>query len=101
MGKFDAERLMWFPARLSSERMKAMVLDEFARRDIWAGHPEMWYSNLASRKHRQRVHLRHPPRDDGRGLVKAGDTLLRMVPESSRFTTSFTHFRAVSAAELG
>ena len=32
------------------------------------------------------------------GLIKDGDTLLCMVPESGRFVISFMHLTAVSAA---
>ena len=34
------------------------------------------------------------------GLIKDGDTLLCMVPESGRFVVSFMHLTAVSAATV-
>ena len=34
------------------------------------------------------------------GLIKEGDTLLCMVPESGRFVISFMHLTAVSAASV-
>jgi 3-oxoacyl-[acyl-carrier-protein] synthase-3 len=34
------------------------------------------------------------------GLIRDGDTLLCMVPESGRFVVSFMHLTAVSAASV-
>ncbi|MFJ4657448.1 3-oxoacyl-[acyl-carrier-protein] synthase III C-terminal domain-containing protein [Nocardia sp. NPDC088792] len=100
MRKFDPEQVTWFPAHYSSERMKTMVLDELDRRGIWAGRPEMWYSNLTRVGNIGSasifVILDEMLTD---GLIKPGDTLLCMVPESGRFAVSFMHLTAVSAPE--
>ena len=48
LGKFDPSTLTWIPAHYSSERMKTIVMKEFARRGIDGGGPEKWYSNLTS-----------------------------------------------------
>jgi 3-oxoacyl-[acyl-carrier-protein] synthase-3 len=99
LGKFDPSTLTWIPAHYSSERMKTIVMKEFARRGIDGGRPEMWYSNLTSVGNigsasiyvilNEMMEL---------GLIKDGDTMLCMVPESGRFAVSFMHLTAVSSA---
>ncbi|WP_327141739.1 3-oxoacyl-[acyl-carrier-protein] synthase III C-terminal domain-containing protein [Nocardia sp. NBC_01327] len=98
MGKFDPEQVTWFPAHYSSERMKTMVLEEAARRGIWTGRPEMWYSNLAEVGNIGSASI-FVILDDmlTEGMIKAGETLLCMVPESGRFAVSFMHLTAVAA----
>ena len=92
-------RVTWIPAHYSSERMKEIVFKEFARRDITAGRPEMWYSNLTSVGNIGSAAI-FVILDEmmTEGLIKEGDTLLCMVPESGRFVISFMHLTAVSAA---
>ncbi len=98
MGKFDPNALTWFPAHYSSERMKTMLFGEFTRRGVVAGSPEMWFSNLTRVGNIGSaaifVILDEMMTD---GLLKEGDTLLCMVPESGRFVISFMHLTAVSA----
>ena len=99
MGKFDPKTVTWFPAHYSSERMKTMVFGEFSRRDVAAGRPEMWYSNLTRVGNIGSAAI-FVILDEmmTEGLIKDGDTLLCMVPESGRFVVSFMHLTAVSAA---
>ncbi|RJO72547.1 hypothetical protein D5S18_22515 [Nocardia panacis] len=96
LGKFDPQQVTWFPAHYSSERMKTMVLDELDSRGIWAGRPEMWYSNLSRVGNIGSasifVILDEMLND---GMISPGDTLLCMVPESGRFAVSFMHLTAV------
>ena len=65
------------------------------------GRPEMWYSNLTRVGNIGSaaifVILDEMMTD---GLIKDGDTLLCMVPESGRFVVSFMHLTAVSAASV-
>jgi 3-oxoacyl-[acyl-carrier-protein] synthase III len=101
MGKFDPETVTWFPAHYSSERMKSLMFGELSRRDIAFGQPEMWYSNLTKVGNIGSaaifVVLDEMMTD---GLIRDGDTLLCMVPESGRFVVSFMHLTAVSAASV-
>jgi 3-oxoacyl-[acyl-carrier-protein] synthase-3 len=101
MGKFDPQTVTWFPAHYSSERMKTMMLGEFSRRGVAAGSPEMWYSNL-TRVGNIGCAAIFVILDDmmTQCLIKDGDTLLCMVPESGRFVISFMHLTAVSAAAV-
>jgi 3-oxoacyl-[acyl-carrier-protein] synthase III len=98
MGKFDPDSVTWFPAHYSSERMKAMLFGEFTRRGVRAGDPEAWYSNLTRVGNIGSasifVILDEMMTD---GLIREGDTLLCMVPESGRFAVSFMHLTAVTA----
>ena len=97
LGKFDPSTLTWIPAHYSSERMKTIVMKEFARRGIDGGRPEMWYSNLTRVGNIGSaaifVILDEMMTD---GLIKDGDTLLCMVPESGRFIISYMHLTAVT-----
>ena len=99
MGKFDPESLRWIPAHYSSERMKEIVFKEFARRGTNMIRPEIWYSNLATVGNIGSAAI-YVILDDmmEQGLIKDGDTLLCMVPESGRFAVSFMHLTAVTAA---
>jgi 3-oxoacyl-[acyl-carrier-protein] synthase III len=101
MGKFDPETVTWFPAHYSSERMKAMMLGEFCRRGVAAGRPEAWYSNLTRVGNIGSAAI-FVILDEmmTEGLIKDGDTLLCMVPESGRFVVSYMHLTAVSAAAV-
>src|SRR5262249_39559754 len=99
MGKFDPKTVTWFPVHYSSERMKTMVLGELSRRNLPAGRPEMWYSNLTTVGNIGCASI-FVILDEmmTEGLIRDGDTLLCMVPESGRFVVSFMHLTAVSAA---
>ncbi|MET0843274.1 MAG: hypothetical protein ABWY23_05460, partial [Mycetocola sp.] len=99
LGKFDPSTLTWIPAHYSSERMKTIVMKEFARRGIDGGRPEMWYSNLTSVGNIGSASI-YVILDEMMelGLIKDGDTMLCMVPESGRFAVSFMHLTAVSSA---
>ena len=99
MGKFDPTTVTWFPVHYSSERMKTMVLGELSRRGVASGRPEMWYSNLTRVGNIGSAAI-FVILDEmmTEGLIKDGDTLLCMVPESGRFVVSFMHLTAVSAA---
>jgi 3-oxoacyl-[acyl-carrier-protein] synthase III len=101
MGKFDPKTLTWFPAHYSSELMKTMVLSEISRRGVETGGPETWYSNL-TRVGNIGCAAIFVILDEmmTEGLIKEGDTLLCMVPESGRFVVSFMHLTAVSAAAV-
>ena len=99
MGKFDPNALTWFPAHYSSERMKTLMFGELTRRNIAMGRPEMWYSNLTSVGNIGSASI-YVILDEmmEQGLIKDGDTMLCMVPESGRFAVSFMHLTAVSSA---
>jgi 3-oxoacyl-[acyl-carrier-protein] synthase-3 len=79
--------------------MKAMMLGELARRGINAGPPEMWYSNLTQVGNIGCASI-FVILDDmlTQGLIKDGDTLLCMIPESGRFIISYMHLTAVTTA---
>ncbi|MEE6179345.1 3-oxoacyl-ACP synthase [Mycobacterium sp. 050134] len=98
LGKFDPKALSWVPAHYSSERMKTLVLNEFSRRGIEvASRPEIWYSNLTSVGNIGSASI-YIILDEmmQQGLIREGETLLCMVPESGRFAISFMHLTAVS-----
>jgi len=59
----------------------------------------MWYSNLTSVGNIGSASI-YVILDEmmERGLIKDGDTMLCMVPESGRFAVSFMHLTAVSSA---
>jgi 3-oxoacyl-[acyl-carrier-protein] synthase III len=99
LGKFDPAALTWIPAHYSSERMKSMVFEQFSRRGVGAVRPEICYSNLTSVGNIGCAAI-YVILDDmmQQGLIKDGDTLLCMVPESGRYTVSFMHLTAVTAA---
>jgi 3-oxoacyl-[acyl-carrier-protein] synthase III len=101
MGKFDPETVTWFPAHYSSERMKSMMLGEFARRGVATGGPQAWYSNLTRVGNIGSAAI-FVILDEmmTEGLIRDGDTLLCMVPESGRFVVSFMHLTAVTAAAV-
>jgi len=96
LGKFDPSTLNWVPAHYSSERMKEMVLQEFSRRGV-DSRQDLWYSNLPTVGNIGSASI-YIILDDmmQQGLIKDGDTLLCMVPESGRFAISFMHLTAVS-----
>ncbi|WP_067826844.1 StlD/DarB family beta-ketosynthase [Nocardia inohanensis] len=98
-GKFDPDAVTWFPAHYSSERMKTMLIGELTRRGVSAGRPEAWYSNLTQVGNIGSASI-YVILDEmlNEGLIKAGDTLLCMVPESGRFAISFMHLTAVAGA---
>ncbi|MGY4653370.1 3-oxoacyl-[acyl-carrier-protein] synthase III [Mycobacterium sp. URHB0021] len=99
LGKFDPSTLSWLPAHYSSEKMKEMVLGEFSRRGISMDRPEILYSNLTSVGNIGSAAIYVILNEMmEQGLVRDGDTLLCMVPESGRFAVSFMHLTAVSAA---
>ena len=100
MGKFDPETLTWFPAHYSSERMKSLMLGELARRHVKAPSPEAWFSNLTRVGNIGSAAI-FVILDEmlTEGLIREGDTLLCMVPESGRFVVSFMHLTAVSDAQ--
>ena len=100
MGKLDPSTLTWFPAHYSSERLKSMVLAEIARRNLAAIGPEKWYSNLTTVGNIGCAAI-FVILDEmmTEGLIKDGDTLLCMVPESGRFVISFMHLTAVSGTQ--
>ena len=76
-----------------------MVLGELSRRNVAAGRPEMWYSNLTKVGNIGSASI-FVILDEmmTEGLIKEGDTLLCMVPESGRFIISYMHLTAVSPA---
>lgn len=98
LGRFDPATLTWIPAHYSSERMKSIVFGEFSRRGVDAGTPDMWYSNLTSVGNIGSASM-YIILDEmlTEGLIKDGDTLLCMVPESGRFAISFMHLTAVES----
>jgi 3-oxoacyl-[acyl-carrier-protein] synthase-3 len=99
MGKFDPDAVTWFPAHYSSERMKSLMLGELSRRHVKTGRPETWFSNLTRVGNVGSAAI-FVILDEmmTEGLVREGDTLLCMVPESGRFVVSFMHLTAVRAA---
>lgn len=102
IGKFDPAALTWIPAHYSSERMKTMVFEQFSRRGIGAVGPEICYSNLTTVGNIGSAAI-YVILDDmmQQGLIKEGDTLLCMVPESGRFVVSFMHLTAVAGMDAG
>jgi 3-oxoacyl-[acyl-carrier-protein] synthase III len=74
------------------------VMKEFSRRGIDGGGPEMWYSNLTSVGNIGSASI-YVILDEMMelGLIKDGDRMLCMVPESGRFAVSFMHLTAVSS----
>jgi 3-oxoacyl-[acyl-carrier-protein] synthase-3 len=99
LGKFDPSTLTWIPAHYSSERMKDIVFQEFSRRGIEIDRPEIWYSNLTTVGNIGSAAI-YVILDEmmNQGLIKDGDTLLCMVPESGRFAVSFMHLTAVTGS---
>ncbi|MFF3570028.1 StlD/DarB family beta-ketosynthase [Nocardia jiangxiensis] len=99
-GKFDPDKVTWFPAHYSSERMKTMLTGELRRRGVSAGRPEAWYSNLTRVGNIGSASIYVIVDEMLReNLIRPGDTLLCMVPESGRFAISFMHLTAVAPSE--
>lgn len=99
-GRFDPNKVTWFPSHYSSERMKELLIGEFKRRGTTTGSLERWYSNLTRVGNigSASIYLILDEMLSER-LVQAGDTLLCMVPESGRFIVSFMHLTAVGPGE--
>lgn len=97
-GKFDPEKVTWYPVHYSSERMKELMIGEFKRRNITRGEMVNWYSNLTRVGNIGSASI-YIILDEmlSEGLIKEGDTLVCMVPESGRFIISFMHLTAVAA----
>ncbi|WP_024804180.1 StlD/DarB family beta-ketosynthase [Nocardia sp. BMG51109] len=95
-GKFDPDSVTWFPVHYSSERMRSMLIGELKRRNVSPARPEVWYSNLTRVGNIGSASI-YVILDEmvTEGLVRPGDTLLCMVPESGRFAISFMHLTAV------
>jgi 3-oxoacyl-[acyl-carrier-protein] synthase-3 len=75
------------------------VFQEFSRRGIEVDRPEIWYSNLTTVGNIGSAAI-YVILDEmmNQGLIKDGDTLLCMVPESGRFAVSFMHLTAVTGS---
>ncbi|MEV5839845.1 3-oxoacyl-[acyl-carrier-protein] synthase III C-terminal domain-containing protein [Nocardia sp. NPDC052112] len=97
-GKFDPEKVTWYPVHYSSERMKELMIGEFKRRNITRGEMVNWYSNLTRVGNIGSASI-YIILDEmlSEGLITEGDTLVCMVPESGRFIISFMHLTAVAA----
>ena len=78
-----------------------MMLGEFSRRGVATGGPQAWYSNLTRVGNIGSAAI-FVILDEmmTEGLIRDGDTLLCMVPESGRFVVSFMHLTAVTAAAV-
>ena len=76
-------------------------MGEISRRNVAAVRPEMWYSNLTRVGNIGSAAI-FVILDEmmTEGLIRVGDTLLCMVPESGRFVVSFMHLTAVTAAAV-
>jgi 3-oxoacyl-[acyl-carrier-protein] synthase-3 len=99
-GKFNPGTLDWMPVHYSSERMKSLVLGEFARRQIQGPKIEAWYSNLTKVGNIGSASI-FVILDEmlNEELIKPGQQILCMVPESGRFAISFMHLTAVGPDE--
>jgi 3-oxoacyl-[acyl-carrier-protein] synthase-3 len=88
------------PVHYSSERMKSLVLGEFARRQIQGPKIEAWYSNLTKVGNIGSASI-FVILDEmlNEELIKPGQQILCMVPESGRFAISFMHLTAVGPDE--
>ncbi|MFD0363642.1 3-oxoacyl-[acyl-carrier-protein] synthase III C-terminal domain-containing protein [Nocardia sp. GCM10030253] len=95
-GKFDPEKVTWFPVHYSSERMKDLMIGEFKRRKMVEN--MNWFSNLTRVGNIGSASI-YIILDEmmTEGMIKDGDTLVCMVPESGRFIISFMHLTAVRA----
>jgi 3-oxoacyl-[acyl-carrier-protein] synthase-3 len=99
-GKFDPEKVTWYPIHYSSERMKDLIISEFKRRKIPQAERMNWFSNLTRVGNIGSASI-YVILDEmlTDGLIKEGDSLLCMVPESGRFIISFMHLTAVSGPD--
>ena len=99
-GKFDPEKVTWYPVHYSSERMKELMIGEFKRRKIVQGEMVNWFSNLTRVGNIGSASI-YIILDEmlTEGIIKEGDTLVCMVPESGRFIISFMHLTAVSGLD--
>jgi 3-oxoacyl-[acyl-carrier-protein] synthase-3 len=95
-GRFDPDRITWFPAHYSSEKMKEMVVKQIHRRDVRGPRPEAWFSNLQQVGNIGCAAI-FVILDElmNSGLPSVGDTMLCMVPESGRFSIAFMHLTVV------
>ncbi|UFS96843.1 3-oxoacyl-[acyl-carrier-protein] synthase III C-terminal domain-containing protein [Nocardia huaxiensis] len=95
-GKIDLERLDWFPAHYSSERMKELLIGEMKRADLHIAQ-EKWFSNLTRVGNIGSASI-YIILDEmlNEGMIKPGETVVCMVPESGRFAISFMHLTAVA-----
>ena len=99
-GKFDPEKVTWYPVHYSSERMKDLMIGEFQRRKINQGEIANWFSNLTRVGNIGSASI-YIILDEmlTDGIINEGDTLVCMVPESGRFIISFMHLTAVSGLD--
>ena len=99
-GKFDPEKVTWYPVHYSSERMKDLMIGEFQRRKINQGEIANWFSNLTRVGNIGSASI-YVILDEmlTDGIINEGDTLVCMVPESGRFIISFMHLTAVSGLD--
>ncbi|MGW4741978.1 3-oxoacyl-[acyl-carrier-protein] synthase III C-terminal domain-containing protein [Nocardia xishanensis] len=95
-GKIDLDRLDWFPAHYSSERMKELLIGEMRRADLHIAQ-EKWFSNLTRVGNIGSASI-YIILDEmlTEGMIKPGETVVCMVPESGRFAISFMHLTAVA-----
>ncbi|MEU6582341.1 3-oxoacyl-[acyl-carrier-protein] synthase III C-terminal domain-containing protein [Nocardia sp. NPDC046763] len=95
-GRIDLDRLDWFPAHYSSERMKELLIGEMKRADLHIA-PEKWFSNLTRVGNIGSASI-YIILDEmlNEGMIEAGQQVVCMVPESGRFAISFMHLTAVA-----
>jgi 3-oxoacyl-[acyl-carrier-protein] synthase-3 len=96
-GRFDPDRIRWFPVHYSSERMKELVLRAISRRKVHGPPIETWYSNLPHVGNMGCASMFVILEELlSQNLVEDGDRLLCMVPESGRYSIAFMHLTGVS-----
>lgn len=93
--KLTVEGLTWYLPHLSSEYFRDRIAEEQAKIGLLVP-PEKWFTNLTKVGNVGSVspYLMLEEMFNG-GMLKKGDTLLVMIPESARFTYIYAHFTVV------
>lgn len=91
----SVDKLTWYLPHLSSEYFRERIAEEQKKIGLLIP-PEKWFTNLVKVGNVGSVspYLMLEEMFNG-GMLKKGDTLLLMIPESARFTYIYAHFTVV------
>jgi 3-oxoacyl-[acyl-carrier-protein] synthase III len=98
-GKINADKIDWLCCHYSSEMFKAPIKELLTKGGATIA-DEKWFSNLATKGNTGSASIYIMLEElMYSGQLKAGDTILCMVPESGRFITSYMQLTVEGVAE--